>query len=129
MSSDLYTVTNGKMRVMLHPGQTKAWDSNKRQVFIIAGTQSGKTSFMPLLLNREITEKGEGDYLAVTATYDLLKLKFLPEMRRFFEIFGWEYAASDRAIVRQYKPRLFSRIIMRSADAEGGLESATAKCA
>ena len=129
MSSDLYTVTNGKMRVMLHPGQTKAWDSNKRQVFIIAGTQSGKTSFMPLLLNREITEKGEGDYLAVTATYDLLKLKFLPEMRRFFEIFGWEYAASDRAIVRQYKPRMFSRIIMRSADAEGGLESATAKAA
>ena len=42
MSSDLYTVTNGKMRVMLHPGQTKAWDSKKRQVFIIAGTQSGK---------------------------------------------------------------------------------------
>ena len=61
MSSDLYTVTNGKMRVMLHPGQTKAWDSKKRQVFIIAGTQSGKTSFMPLLLNREIAEKGEGE--------------------------------------------------------------------
>jgi len=126
--NDIYTVSGGKMRVTLHPGQTKAWDSEKRFVFIIAGTQSGKTSFMPLLLNREIDRMGEGDYLAVTATYDLLKLKFLPEMKRFFcDLFGWEYSASDRAITRQYKPRMFTRIIMRSADAEGGLESATAK--
>ena len=34
-------------------------------------------------------EMGEGDYLAVTATYDLLKLKFLPEMQRYFcDLFG-----------------------------------------
>ena len=126
--SDLVAIQDGKMTVRLHPGQTRAWDSKRRQVFIIAGTQSGKTSFLPLLLNREILEKGEGDYLAVTATYDLLKLKFLPEMRRFFvDTFGWEYAASERTIVKQYKPRMFTRIIMRSADAEGGLESATAK--
>ena len=81
--NDIYTVSGGKMRVTLHPGQTKAWDSEKRFVFIIAGTQSGKTSFRPLLLNREIDRMGEGDYLAVTATYALLKLKFLPEMKRF----------------------------------------------
>lgn len=126
--SELVTVHNGKMTVRLHPGQTRAWDSNRRQVFIIAGAQSGKTSFLPLLLNREIIERGEGDYLAVTATYDLLKLKFLPEMQRFFvDTFGWEYSPSERMIVKQYKPRMFTRIILRSADAEGGLESATAK--
>jgi hypothetical protein len=128
--SELLHFEDGKLTVNLHPGQTRAWESKKRFVFIIAGTQSGKTSFMPLLLDREIREKGEGDYLAVTATYDLMKLKFLPEMRGFFEhLFKWEYAASDRALVRQYKPRMFTRIIMRSADAEGGLESASAKAA
>jgi hypothetical protein len=120
--------SSGKLTINLHPGQTRAWESKRRFVFIIAGTQSGKTSFMPLLLDREIRERGEGDYLAVTATYDLMKLKFLPEMRGYFErLFGWQYAASDRALVREYKPRMFTRIIMRSADADGGLESASAK--
>lgn len=126
--SELLHVENGKLTVSLHPGQTKAWDSKRRFVFIIAGTQSGKTSFEPLWLDREIKEKGNGDYLAVTATYDLLKLKFLPELQNYFcHLFGWEYSASERTIWRQDKPRMFTRIIMRSADAEGGLESASAK--
>lgn len=128
--SEFIQQTGDKLTANLHPGQVKAWDSEKRNVFIIAGTQSGKTSFMPLLLNREIIRHGEGDYLAVTATYDLLKLKFLPEMQKFFcDVFKWQYSASEKVIYKQYKPRLFSRIIMRSADAEGGLESATAKAA
>lgn len=128
--TDLWHQEGTTLKLTLHPGQTRAWDSKKRFVFIVAGTQSGKTSFMPLLLNREIERHGRGDYLAVTATYDLFKLKFLPEMRRYFEdTFDWQYIASDRTIVRQDKPRMFTRIIMRSANAEGGLESATAKAA
>lgn len=128
--SDLYALDGNKLRVTFHDGQTQAWNSKRRQVFIIAGTQSGKTSFEPTWLYREITEKGRGDYLAVTATYDLFKLKFLPEMQHFFcDLFNWNYAASERVLWRQDKPRLFTRIIMRSADAEGGLESATAKAA
>lgn len=117
-----------KLTISLHPGQTRAHDSAKRFIFIIAGTQSGKTSYEPIWLAREIQEKGQGDYLAVTATYDLLKLKFLPELQNYFcHFFGWEYSASERVIWRQDKPRVFTRIICRSADAEGGLESATAK--
>lgn len=128
--TELYTVTNGTLKLNLHAGQTKAWDSLKRLIFIIAGTQSGKTSFLPLWLYREIQQKGEGDYLAVTSTYDLLKMKFLPELQNHFvHLFGWEYSASEKTIFKQYKPRLFSRIICRSADAEGGLESASAKAA
>lgn len=119
-----------KLTINLHPGQTRAHDSKKRFVFIIAGTQSGKTSYEPIWLGREIQEQGRGDYLAVTATYDLLKLKFLPELQNYFcHLFGWEYSASEKTIWRQDKPRLFTRIICRSADAEGGLESATAKSA
>lgn len=125
---NLYQVENEKLTINLHAGQTQAWDSEKRFIFIIAGTQSGKTSFLPLWLDREINGKGEGDYLAVTSTYDLLKMKFLPELQNYFvHLFGWEYSASEKTIFRQYKPRMFTRIICRSADAEGGLESASGK--
>lgn len=117
-----------KLSLSLHPGQTKAMDSVKRFMFIIAGTQSGKTSFLPIWLDREIKEKGSGDYLAVTSTYDLLKMKFLPELQNYFvHLFKWQYSASEKTIYRQDKPRMFTRIICRSADAEGGLESASAK--
>ena len=86
------------------------------------------TSFLPMWLNREIAEKGHGDYLAVTATYDLYKLKFLPEMRHFFvDLFGWQEDKSDRVFWKAYKPKMFDRIILRSASSEGGLESATVR--
>lgn len=126
--SDLFIIDGEKMTVNLHKGQTRAWESERRDIFIVAGHQGGKTSFEPLWLDREIKNKGRGDYLAVTATYDLFKLKFLPEMLNYFQhLFKWEYSASERVIWRQDKPRLFTRIILRSAEAEGGLESATAK--
>lgn len=128
--SDLLHYDGKKLTVTLHPGQTRAHDSRRRQIFIVAGTQSGKTSYEPIWLDREIKERGEGDYLAVTATYDILKLKFLPELQNYFcHLFGWQYSPSEKTIWREYKPRMFTRIIMRSADAEGGLESATAKAA
>lgn len=110
----------------LHYGQTKAWDSTRRFVFVIAGTQGGKTSFGPWWLAREIEQNGEGDYLAVSANYDLFKLKMLPEMKLTFcdSIGGWEWHASDRIFTKGA-----SRIILRSANAVGGLESSTAKAA
>lgn len=125
---DFYTIDNGKLSVRLHAGQGRAWVSEKRFVFVIAGTQSGKTSFVPLWLDREIQQAGHGDYLATTATYDLFKLKFLPEMRRYFcEIRKWHEDKSDRVFWKEYKPKFFDRIILRSASSEGGLESATIK--
>jgi len=109
-----------------HTGQDLAWYSRARFPFIIAGSQSGKTCFGPWWLYQEIKKCGDGDYLAVTATYDLFKLKLLPELKKVFGIYipGWEYKASDRMLSNGK-----SRIILRSADAEGGLESATVKAA
>lgn len=138
MRSDIYSVVNGKVTLNLHPGQTAAWDSDRRFIFVIAGTQGGKTSFGPWWLWREIQNCGMGDYLAVTATYDLFKLKMLPELRRVFEIIlgGWTYQASDRVIYsadtisRPGAPTAAqTRIILRAASSDGGLESATAKAA
>jgi len=120
------------VRLRLHPGQSQAWDATERFVAIIAGTQSGKTSYGPWWLKHEIQKRGNGDYLAVTATYDLFKLKMLPEMKHVFErLAGWSWSASDRILYSpgyDFKyPERGTRVILRSAEAEGGLESATAK--
>ena len=78
---------SGEQRLILHlhSGQTRAWESKARFVMIICGTQWGKTSFGPHWLQREIQERGSGDYLAITATYPLLKLKMQPEFLYVFD--------------------------------------------
>lgn len=125
-ATELYDVSNGRLRFRLHAGQAQAWRSKARFTFVIAGTQSGKTSFVPVWLDREIRERGHGDYLAATATYDLFKLKFLPELRHYFvDMMGWHEDKSDRIFWKEWKPKKFDRIILRSASSEGGLESAT----
>lgn len=73
------------MRLHLHPGQQRAWRSTKRFVCVIAGSQSGKTSFGPHWLLREIRQRGPGDYIVATPTFPLLESKALPEFRKLFE--------------------------------------------
>lgn len=112
----------------MHPGQLRAWDSTRRFIVVLAGTQSGKTAWGPVWLWREIRNCGPGDYLAVTATYDLLKLKMLPSLLDWFvyKLGIGVYSPSDRVLSI---PSLDARIILRSAESNGGLESATAKAA
>lgn len=38
---DLVEVKEGRLRLHLHPGQQRAWDSDKRFVAVLAGTQGG----------------------------------------------------------------------------------------
>lgn len=141
MAANLWRVEGDQLRLSLHAGQAKAWASEARFLAIIAGTQSGKTSFLPWLLWREIERGGSGDYLAVTASYDLLKLKFLPALRECFEhiLKRGRYWAGDKIIelsdpekgflAQTASDPMWGRIILRSASAGGGLESATAKAA
>ncbi len=109
---------------------------------MVAGTQSGKTAFSPWWLNREVERCGAGDYLAVNASYDLFKLKFLPEYLAVFEdiLRTGRYWAGDKIIelrdpatgrfwAERSSDRMWARIILRSASAWGGLESATANAA
>ena len=142
--------STGKVTLNFHPGQVRAWKSRKRFVFVLSGTQSGKTSFGPWWLWREINEHGSGDYLAVSPTYDLFKLKLLPEMLEVFvnTLHIGKYYPSERIIeiadpstgkfsAKLASDKMYSRIILRSAEAGskhggagvGGLESATAKAA
>ncbi len=140
---NLYTVDpTGRLTLDLHTGQARAWDSGQRFVVMLAGTQSGKTSFLPWLLWREIGRCGAGDYLAVTASYDLFKLKFLPTLREVFEhvLRCGRYWSGDRVIeladpatgqflAKRADDPMWGRIILRSAESGGGLESSTAKAA
>lgn len=128
--------------IYLHEGQRRVWDSTRRFVFMIAGKQSGKTIYGPLWLFQQIMKRGAGDYLAVSATYDLFKLKMLPAIKEFFvKTLGiGRWWAGDRILEiknpytgkfdaeRQDDP-MWARIILRSADSEEGLQSATAKAA
>jgi hypothetical protein len=139
----LYTFTpDGRLQLHFHSGQTQAWDSEKRFVFVIAGSQSGKTSWGPFWLWREYTRCGPGDYLVVTSNYDLFKLKLLPEIKHIFEnVLGiGRYWAGERVIelkdpksgeflAKRSDDQMYARIILRSASAPGGLESNTAKAA
>ena len=153
LSSKLYEALPGKKgRLWFHPGQEAAWNSKKRFIFVLAGTQGGKTSFGPWWLLREIETRSRpdelNDYLAVSANYDLFKLKMLPEMLTVFVDIAkiGRYWPSLRTIeirdprtrafwAQHAEDKMYARIILRSAGAGAGevgvsgLESATAKAA
>lgn len=142
---NLWTIQNDSVDVNPHKGQWQALQSQKRFIFILAGTQSGKTAFIPWWLHSEIQRTanphGDNDYIATTASYDLFKLKFLPEMRNVFEhlLRVGRYWSGERVIelkdpakgfwAKRVDDPMYGRIILRSAASPSGLESATAKAA
>lgn len=142
----LYTLDRkaAQITLNLHEGQQRAWDSPARFVFMVAGKQSGKTIFGPLWLFRQIQRQGGGDYLAISATYDLFKLKLLPALKQFFvnDLKIARYWAGDRVLelmdpvtgkfgakFGHEHEKMWGRIILRSADSEEGLQSTSAKAA
>lgn len=78
-------LSNGTMRLNMHPGQLRAWDSVAQFIAVLSGTQGGKTVFGPPWMDREIDNRGPGDYLVGTSTFKLLDRKLLPEYRLHFE--------------------------------------------
>ncbi len=117
-----------KLILALHPGQSQAWDSLKRFVFIFSGAQSGKTEFAVHWLKREIDKCGPGDYIAATSTFPLMDKKMLPA---FMYVFKELYHLGDY----NGKKAMFTysdgktRVIFASAVNPDAIESATAKAA
>lgn len=141
---DLVTVEplgNGHARLDLHfhAGQLAAYNSTKRFVLVLAGTQSGKTSFGPHWLLREIQQCGPGDYGVVTPTFPLLETKALPEFKRLFEetMQLGDYTGSPIRVFRVsdvgakrlfgYEPTVPTQIFFGHAQDPDSLESATYK--
>lgn len=132
------------LEINFHAGQMKAWNELARFVAVLAGAQGGKTMLGSPWLHREISNRGGGDYLAVTANYDLFKLKMLPALLEYFveTLRVGRYWASDKVIelceelkyppvfwAKESSDKMWGRIILRSAESTAGLESATAKAA
>lgn len=42
--ADFYDRDGGKLRVRFHSGQYRAWNSRKRFVLVLAGSQSGRST-------------------------------------------------------------------------------------
>jgi hypothetical protein len=125
-----------------HRGQSQAWLSNRRFIGVIAGTQSGKTSFGPLWLYREIQDRGIGDYIVATPTFALLEKKALPEFLTHFQRrlrvgtyvsspvrkFTFSKEGSIRTFGK-YDPDHPTVVFFGYAEDPESLESATAKAA
>lgn len=99
------------------------------------------TSFGPFWLWREIQRNGPGDYLAVTSTFPLLRLKMLPEFLKVFHntLHLGKWWAADRVyelanpetgeMAGRATDPMWGRVIFGSAKNADSLESATAKAA
>lgn len=136
----LYEIKEGVLRFHLHPGQTRAWESDKRIVAMIAGTQGGKSEFQAPWLWREMQRRGPGDYLVVGPNYPLLDAKSIPSFKQFFctllglGIFRASrpvFVLSERGEMRLWGSRqdIPTKVIFGHADKPESLEAATAKAA
>jgi hypothetical protein len=82
---DLIEITpDRKLRINFHHGQARAWNATERIVAVVAGTQSGKTTFGPIWLRREMQLCGPGTYLVAAPSDPLLQVKLIPEFKRLF---------------------------------------------
>jgi hypothetical protein len=144
MQNDLLVVDeNGVLQIRPHAGQIRALESVKQVIAIIAGTQSGKTSFGPLWLLSEIERMGQGDYLVVTPTFPLFRTKLRGEFLTLFSKYlnagvyrgppefefvfhpDWE----QRTFKDRYNPHKETRVLFRHATNSEALESATVRAA
>jgi len=115
---------SGALLLDFHEGQRRVMESEARYIFMLAGTQGGKTSLGPWWLWQEICltcikpeyldpYKGRynemppegwmetgGDFLAVASSYEMFQMKMLPEILKVFvDILGkGRYWAGTRVI-------------------------------
>jgi len=136
----LHYVENGILKFRFHKYQKRAMKARERFILLLGGTQSGKTSFGPIWLHREIRLRGAGDYLAVAPTYPLMKKKMLPEFLRFFaDTLGLgDYNKTDKVftvsgageiVLFGKRQEVQTIIYFGHAQDPDSLESATAKAA
>ena len=132
---------DGRVVFHWHPGQLRAWDSEKQTVAIIGGGRSGKTSIGPAWLHREMQLKGPGDYLVAAPSYKIIDKAAGPETRYFFEhLCGYgrmtggnspqfRFSAAGAKRLWGRVPEKEARILFAHADDPETLESFSGKAA
>lgn len=140
VQTSLYWVESKTLKFRFHKYQKMAMRAKERFILLLAGTQSGKTSFGPIWLHREIKLRGAGDYLAIAPSFTLMKKKMLPEFLRLFQytLKLGEYLKGDKIFIfsKEGEISLFgseqdvpTQIYFGHAQDPDSLESATAKAA
>jgi hypothetical protein len=142
--SDIYWDAVEKIEPL---GEQPVWDITVENGhnFIANDIFAHNTTYLPWVGARNILqtcdpEGGNNDFLAVTATFDLFRLKFLPAMREVLEqaLGIGRYWPSNKVIelrdprtgqfwARRMDDPMWGRVILRAASSPGGLESATAR--
>lgn len=84
-TSSVWKIVDGELTIHLHAGQKRAYLSESDIVAVIAGAQSGKTTFIPIWLMREMINRGPGEYGIIAPTFPLMNKKCLPEFLRLFQ--------------------------------------------
>lgn len=146
----LYEVDHDRWLVTLnlHEGQMRAWNSDRRFTFMLAGSQGGKTSFLPWLLARQVLEDMHAgippgsDYLVATSTTQLFNSGFRPVILEVFEhVLGIArmWPSTDFFELRDpltgefwadgARELMWGRILLRAAASRGALEGFTARAA
>jgi hypothetical protein len=130
---------DGHLTRTFHDGQRRAYQSKAQVVALLGGSQSGKTVFGGHWMWQELyggpgfTGRGPGDYLAVTATYPLLRLKMLPEFLYLFQTLlhlgTWKEGEKVFVSHDRHHGAEYFRVIFASATNPESIESATALAA
>ena len=122
----------------MHSGQRKAMASNARITLVLAGAQSGKTSWAAWWLLREIKRCGPGVYLYASPTQPLLAAQPIPSVIALFDVMlklgKYKVHGSKFEFTREGSMRLFGKegrciIKFGHASKSDSLESMTAKAA
>tara|TARA_Y100000310_G_C20701833_1_gene830675 strand:+ start:821 stop:2185 length:1365 start_codon:yes stop_codon:yes gene_type:complete len=121
-----------ELTLNMHRGQISALQSQARFILMVAGSQGGKTVTGAHWLKDEIDARGDGDYLAVTASFPLLEKAMIKEFKEVFEnIFHLgKYKDSEKIFESHAKDQHGSplfRVIFATATNPESIESATAK--
>lgn len=129
-----------RVAAIIPQGLQDTWDIEvaEGRNFIANDIFCHNTSFGPWWMYKQVLKYGSADYLAVTSSFELFKLKMGPMLREtFITILGiGRWWAGDR-LIELANPATkkfgvgapWGRIILRSAVNKSGLESATAAAA
>lgn len=119
----------------------RAWDSTARFILVLAGTRSGKSSFSPWWLWREIIDRGAGDYLLCAPSYKLLDKAAVPYLNEALSTYlglgklvgkaqgQFEVSEEGEWKLWQAKQDRPTRILFGHADEPDSLEAAQYKAA
>ena len=90
-----------QVEIVLHKYQSRAIDSNRRFIALIAGTGGGKTYFGPIWLLKEIIKYPGEEYLVAAPTYKMLTRTTINNLIKYFNQINikYEYKKAEGKII------------------------------